>query len=222
MAIALTVPLYGTALGLSLLSPSFAPPPSPVLLLNGSRCEAATCTPSSAGLYLSHSSSADRKEPTAAAVARKSRRRCSYPRSAVGHDRVRHGDWTGRRLRRRHRVQRNEPGSRRRHSGDAPRKRLEPSSRAPTRAYRNSGPALGPAKKEAERGRSRSVRVLIRVQVEPGTAFLKPSTLLGYATASFEQAARRCALNETYRSAQDESGHSVPGTTPPFSVHFSK
>ncbi|HUB07005.1 MAG TPA: hypothetical protein VMB50_08390 [Myxococcales bacterium] len=37
---------------------------------------------------------------------------------------------------------------------------------------------------------------------------------------SFAEAARRCALGESYDSALDVDGHRVPGTTPLFIVHF--
>ena len=65
----------------------------------------------------------------------------------------------------------------------------------------------------------RSVRVLIRVMVDrDGEA--QNVDFLGPVAASFEAAARHCALNETYVSALDQTGRAVAGTTSPFSVHF--
>jgi periplasmic protein TonB len=72
---------------------------------------------------------------------------------------------------------------------------------------------------EEENTELHSVRVLIAVHVDrDGEA--QSVDILGPAAAPFERAARQCALNELYFFAQDESGHAVASTTPPFSVHF--
>jgi hypothetical protein len=79
--------------------------------------------------------------------------------------------------------------------------------------------ACGWPQEEQDNSDVRSVRVLIRVHVDRDG---EPQgvDVLGPAAATFEQAARHCALNESYLSARDESGRAVPGTTSPFSVHF--
>jgi periplasmic protein TonB len=72
---------------------------------------------------------------------------------------------------------------------------------------------------EEENTDVRSVRVLIRVHVDRDG---DPNSvdILGPASATFERAARGCALNESYLAAKDDAGHAVSGATPPFSVHF--
>jgi hypothetical protein len=72
---------------------------------------------------------------------------------------------------------------------------------------------------EEENTELRSVRVLVAVHVNRDGEPLSVD-ILGAAAAPFERAVRQCALNEPYVFARDASGHAVPATTPPFSVHF--
>jgi periplasmic protein TonB len=74
-------------------------------------------------------------------------------------------------------------------------------------------------KEEEENTDLRSVRVLIAVHVDRDGDAQSVETL-GPAAPPFERAARQCALNESYVFARDETGRSISGTTPPFSVHF--
>jgi outer membrane biosynthesis protein TonB len=62
-------------------------------------------------------------------------------------------------------------------------------------------------------------RVSIRVQVDPDGAPLKVD-VLNTPSPGFGEAARRCALQETYRAALDDAGKRVSAITSPFLVHF--
>jgi protein TonB len=65
----------------------------------------------------------------------------------------------------------------------------------------------------------RDARASIRVRVDrDGEAQMVE--IISSPSPSFAEAARRCALAETYRTALDDAGHGIAGITPPFVVHF--
>jgi protein TonB len=72
---------------------------------------------------------------------------------------------------------------------------------------------------DAQESDIRDARASIRVHVDrDGEA--QGVDIVSSPSPSFAEAARHCALSETYRTALDDAGHSVAGITPIFIVHF--
>jgi hypothetical protein len=72
---------------------------------------------------------------------------------------------------------------------------------------------------DEQQGDRREARVAISVMVTP-SGRPQDVVVIGNPSTGFAEAARQCALRETFAPALDAQGHRVQSQTPPFVVHF--